>query len=303
MLTTHVLWGIDLGGTKIEGTVLDPAQDFKPLIRLRVDTEATEGYSHIIERISVLVNAMAQESCLPRPSIIGIGTPGTLDPQRGTLKNSNTICLIGQPLKRDLERKLGCNVVTANDANCFAIAESAFGAAKAFGTVFGVILGTGVGGGIVINGKALEGRHGIAGEWGHNVLEENGHPCYCGKRGCVETVLSGPALERHYAALSGAVLPLRDIAARAKAQADPHAVATISRLVSSFGKAISFVINILDPDAIVVGGGVGNIDALYGEELRAEIAKYLFNDSLETAILKPALGDSAGVLGAAMLVA
>ena len=303
MPASRLLWGVDLGGTKIEGTILDASENFKSLARIRIDTEAQGGYRHILGRVATLVDRLAAETGLPRPQSLGIGTPGTLDPGRGTLKNSSTGCLMGHPILHDLETGLGCKVVAANDANCFAIAESRLGCAKNFGSVFGVILGTGVGGAIVVNGRLVEGRHGIAGEWGHNVLEENGEPCYCGKRGCVETVLCGPALERYYARLAGAPLPLREITTRARATADPHATATITRLVASFGKAISFVINILDPDAIVIGGGVGNIPALYGPETRAAIEQHLFNDKLETAILKPALGDSAGVLGAAMLVA
>ena len=297
-----LLWGIDLGGTKIEGVILDPAQDHRQVVRLRIETEASKGYNHIVGRIEELVASMATASGEPRPPTLGIATPGVLDPRLGTLKNSNTVCLIGHPLRKDLEAALGLRVEMANDANCFALAESTFGAARGFATSFGVILGTGVGGGIVVHGQALAGRHGIAGEWGHNVLEENGAPCYCGRRGCVETVLSGPALERYYQYQSGVALPLREIARRAAGDLDPHATATLRRLVEFFGRGISWIINILDPDAIVIGGGVGNIDVLYTEEVRTEIKKYLFNDTLETDILKPALGDSAGVLGAAMLV-
>ena len=295
------LWGIDLGGTKIEGVIMEWGARRQPLLRRRIETQAERGYGHIVGRIRELVRCMAEESGRELPETLGIGTPGVLDPRLGTLKNSNTVCLIGRPLREDLEAALGVRIAMANDANCFALAESALGAARGQPTVFGVILGTGVGGGIVVNGHALHGLHGIAGEWGHNVLEENGAPCYCGKRGCVETVLSGPALERRYASLSGAALRLPDIARRAAG--DPHAAATIRRLVEYFGLGIARVINVLDPHAIVICGGVGNIDALYGEEVRAEIRKHLFNNSFETPILKPALGDSAGVLGAAMLAA
>ncbi len=299
---SSTLWGIDLGGTKIEGVILDPADAHRQLLRLRIDTEADRGYEHIVGRIAGLVASMAERAG-GRPAALGIATPGVLDPKLGKLKNSNTTCLIGHPLQRDLAAALGVRVAMANDANCFALAESTLGAARGLRVVFGIILGTGVGGGIVVNGEALSGLHGIAGEWGHNVLEENGAPCYCGKRGCVETVLAGPALERYYASLSGTRLGLREIARRAAASEDPDAAATIRRLVECFGKGVSWIINVLDPDAIVIGGGVGNIDILYTEAVRAEIRKHLFNNTFETRILKPALGDSAGCLGAAMLVA
>lgn len=298
-----MLWGVDLGGTKIEGVIVDPEAEHLQVLRRRIETIASQGYDSIVARIGQLLNLISRESGHPLPSVLGIGTPGVLDPRLGVLKNSSTPCLNGRPLRADLEAALGLRVEMANDANCFALAESLLGAAKGFPTVFGVILGTGVGAGIVIDGHALHGRHGIAGEWGHNVIEENGAPCYCGKRGCVETVLSGPALERHYATLAGEKLPLRQIAERAAAHSGPHAAATIRRLIEFFGLGIARIINVLDPDAIVIGGGVGNIEALYGEELRVEIRKHLFNDALETAILKPALGDSAGVLGAALLAA
>ena len=298
-----LFWGIDLGGTKIEGVILDSEADYHPVVRKRIETQASRGYAHIVSRIAELVASMAEESGQRLPSAIGAGTPGVLDPGRGTLKNSNTVCLIGHPLREDLEAALGLRVAMANDANCFALAESRLGVARGFQVVFGIILGTGVGGGIVVNGHALTGLHGIAGEWGHNVLEENGARCYCGKRGCVETVLAGPALERFYASLSGVPLRLPEIARRARSGVDPHAAATLGRLVEAFGRGLSWIINVLDPDAVVIGGGVGNIDALYGEDVRAEIRKHLFNGSFDTPILKPALGDSAGVLGAALLVA
>ncbi|MEQ1744007.1 MAG: ROK family protein [Saprospiraceae bacterium] len=297
------LWGIDLGGTKIEGAVLESREKPVPLARQRIPTEAGLGYEHILDQIAQLVDLLANETG-QQPERIGLGHPGTLDPNTGFVKNANTTALIGKPFDRDLERRLGVPVRLANDANCFAVAEALLGAVPDVlpnaEVVFGVILGTGVGGGLVVRQKVLTGRQGIAGEWGHNYLEASGGPCYCGKTGCVETVISGPALEKFYARESGQSLHLRDIVLRAEAGTDPVAVATMDRLIHFFGKAIAVVINIVDPDAIVLGGGVGNIDQLYTDGV-AEARKHLFNTRIDTVFLKPKLGDSAGVFGAALL--
>jgi predicted NBD/HSP70 family sugar kinase len=207
------------------------------------------------------------------------------------------------PFRRDLEENLGLPILTANDANCFALAETRLGAVSRYlpeaEIVFGVIMGTGVGGGLVVNGKVINGRQGIGGEWGHNFLDESGGACYCGKTGCVEKVLAGPALEGFYQSLSGKWFRLPQIVEKYHT-GDPHAQATISRLLENFGRAMSVVINIVDPDVIVIGGGVGNIDLLYTDGLDA-VRRYVFNDRLDTVFLKPLLGDSAGVFGAAML--
>ncbi|MFN0013486.1 MAG: ROK family protein [Saprospiraceae bacterium] len=297
------LWGIDLGGTKIEGAVLENIETPIPLARQRVPTEASLGYEHILDQIALLVDMLAKETGL-RPERIGLGHPGTLDPNTGFVKNANTTALNGKPFDKDLERRLGIPVRLANDANCFAVAEALLGAVPGVlpnaEVVFGVILGTGVGGGLVVRQKVINGRQGIAGEWGHNFLDASGGPCYCGKTGCVETIISGPALEKFYARESGRSLHLRDIVLRADAGTDPVAVATMDRLIQFFGKAIAVVINIVDPDAIVLGGGVGNIDRLYTDGI-AEARKHLFNTRIDTVFLKPKLGDSAGVFGAAFL--
>jgi len=295
------LWGIDLGGTKIEGAILDSAALERPICRLRIPTEAENGYDHIRAQIGKLVKMIASESGLPLPKRIGMGTPGVIDPQTGQLKNSNSQCLNGQRLQVDLEADLGVKLVVANDANCFALAEATLGAARGFPTVFGVILGTGVGGGIVVNGQVLNGCHGIAGEWGQIVLDPNGPLSNYGTRGTVEAFISGPALERFYAEQSGQARKLREIVERAEAQDDPAARATVDRLTNTFAKAIGLIIDVLDPHAIVLGGGVGNIAALYSEETRQKITAAIFNPTFESALLKPALGDSAGVFGAAML--
>jgi len=298
------LWGLDMGGTKIEGVLLESVENAQVIKRLRIDTEASQGYEHILNRIALLVNQLTEETGHV-PERIGIGTPGSLDPNSQMLKNSNTTCLNGMPLQSDLEAKLKLPLVMANDANCFALAETRLGVVKRAmpqaEVVFGVIMGTGVGGGVVINGKVINGRQGIGGEWGHNFLDESGGPCYCGKVGCVERVISGPALQRYYQSVSGKELTLKEIMKNYEAGNDPDAQATVERLLEMFGKAISVVINILDPDVVVLGGGVSNIDLLYTKGIE-QVHKYVFNNRLDTVFLKPELGDSAGVFGAAMLV-
>lgn len=303
MSSKNLLWGIDLGGTKIEGVIIDGVQPGKVLFRDRLPTEADRGYPNVISQIAALVRKM-EENVGYRANKIGIGTPGTLDPQSQLLKNSNSTVLNGKPLKSDLENALQMDVYLANDANCFALAETRMGIVSKNFTgarvVFGVILGTGVGGGIVVNGQVINGLQGIAGEWGHNFLDESGGACYCGKYGCVEKVLAGPALEKFYASRAGMHRPLREIQRLAAEQMDVHAQETLSRLTYFFGKALSVVVNILDPDVIIVGGGVGNIDLLYTAGLES-LRKHVFNNRLETPVVKPLLGDSAGVFGAAFL--
>lgn len=297
------LWGIDLGGTKIECAVLDTENDFNPVIRKRISTEAHEGYHHILHRIKKLVEEVASGTGL-QPTQIGFATPGALEPDTQLMKNCNTVCMNGQPMKLDLEKLLHAEVKIANDANSFALAEALMGAGRTHPNaevVFGVIMGTGVGGGLVVHGKLINGHHSLGGEWGHNILEEYGYPCYCGKSGCVEQVISGTALEKYYAALSQTNLNLKEIFRRHKEGNDKYATATIERLLEYYGKAISTLINVIDPDLIVIGGGVGNIDLLYAEGYQ-RIRKYVFNNrKLTTPICKPVLGDSAGVFGAALL--
>jgi predicted NBD/HSP70 family sugar kinase len=299
-----LLWGIDLGGTKIEGAVLASIDSANVISRLRLPTESSKGYEHILNQIHQVVEKLKSETG-QSPAAIGIGTPGTLDPLSQTLKNSNTTCLNGKYLKKDLEEKLGVPVKMANDANCFALAEAKMGAVPKVlpnaEVVFGVIMGTGVGGGLVVHGKVINGRQGIGGEWGHNFLDESGGPCYCGKTGCVEQVLSGPALQRFYESVSGKGLIMPEILERYRQGNDPYATETIVRLIQFFGLAMSVVINIVDPDVIVLGGGLGNIDLLYTEGVE-EVKKHVFNNRLDTIFLKPELGDSAGVFGAAMLL-
>ena len=296
-------WGIDLGGTKIEGVILQAGEGLKIVDRLRIPTESDRGYDVILGNIKKVIDLLSERNGM-FPAEVGIGTPGTIDPGLGTLKNCNSTALNGKPMHRDLEKLLGIKVKMSNDANCFAIAETNLGIVRDevpdARVVFGVILGTGVGGGIVIDGKPLTGFQGIGGEWGHNFLDESGGLCYCGKTGCVETVISGPALERFYYSRSGVKKSLKDIVTANRLGIDPIAEETILRLIHFFGFSLSYVINILDPDAIVIGGGVGNIDELYtlGKQ---ELEKHVFNHSMFTKLLKPKLGDSAGVFGAALL--
>ncbi|HMG68311.1 MAG TPA: ROK family protein [Chitinophagaceae bacterium] len=295
------LWGIDLGGTKIECAVLNP--DLDTIIRKRIATEADKGYKHILSQIKKLVDEVMDET-REVPSSIGFATPGVLEPESKRMKNCNTVCMNGMPMKEDLEKLLAVPVTLANDANCFALAETLMGAGKDYPdaeVIFGVIMGTGVGGGLIVNKRIIEGRHGLGGEWGHNVLEENGDPCYCGKRGCVEKVISGPGLQSYYTRISGENITLKNILNKHLESSDDHATATIERLLENYGKAISVLVNIIDPDLFIIGGGVGNIDLLYTEGYE-RIKKYVFNNGkLTTPICKPVLGDSAGVFGAALL--
>lgn len=297
------LWGIDLGGTKIEGVVLESRTNPRVLARKRIDTEASGGYDHIIGQVKKLVAQLQEETGL-RPHHIGLGHPGTLDPITGTLKNANTTCLNGQPFDKGLEAALGVPVRLANDANCFAVAEALMGAVPDAlpnaNVVFGIIMGTGVGGGWVVHEKVIGGRMGLGGEWGHNFLDESGGLCYCGRIGCVETVISGPALERYYALQTGTKRKLRDIVALSEQGQDAAAKETMDRLIHFFGKAVAVIINVMDPDVVVIGGGVGNIDRLYTDGPKA-VLPYLFNPRIDTIFVKPKLGDSAGVFGAALL--
>lgn len=301
---TKPLWGIDLGGTKIEAVVLESLDPESVITRQRIATEADHGYAHILAQIARLVAQVSTSTGLA-PQVIGMGTPGALDPPSGGLfKNSNTTSLNGKPLKADIEALLGLPFVIANDANCFALAETRMGAVPAMmpnaEVVFGIILGTGVGGGVVINGQVRNGPQGIAGEWGHNYLDDSGGDCYCGNSGCVERILSGPSLQRFYTEQSGEDRTLKDIVTRV--DTDPHAAATVDRLHHFFGKGLAHVINVIDPDVIVVGGGVGNIASIYAQG-RAQVERFVFNPRLDTPIIPPLLGDSAGVFGAAALTA
>ena len=283
--------GIDLGGTKIEAALLD--EHFVVIKRKRIPTPQN-NYSQILNSILSLVLDISENVS---SFSLGICTPGAISKQTGLIKNSNTQCLIGRPLKEDLENKLGKKISMENDANCFTMAEATLGSAVDYGLVFGVILGTGIGGGIVIDKKLHLGRTNIAGEWGHHTLHRNGNSCYCGKMGCVETYLSGPSLENQWTKLTG------------KSQSLPEILSNINNeigkkwkdeFLENFGYGLANVIDILDPDAIVLGGGLSNIDFLYTSGKDSVHGK-VFSDLVDTPILKNKLGDSAGVFGACMI--
>ena len=285
--------GIDLGGTKIEGILTD--ENYKTITRKRIPTNQDKGYNYILESIKNLILELVQES--NDKVSIGICTPGALSLGTGLIKNSNTQCLIGKDLQNDLKNILHYNVSIENDANCFALAEAKLGAGKNSNLVFGIIMGTGVGGGIIIDGKIHHGRTNIAGEWGHHCLHPEGNICYCGNKGCVETYISGPALEKKWSNLTNQNQLLPEII---KSSDNPNFLNWKRSFLDDFGLSLANVIDILDPDMIVIGGGVSNIDFLYSEGKSAVYEK-VFSYIVDTPIVKNELGDSAGVFGACML--
>ena len=296
---TQLLVGIDLGGTKIEGVVIDAGRPAIALERLRVPTDPDNGYDHILDRICGLVEALTTKCVDAAHGAIGIATPGTWDPLAQTLRGSNTQCLNGRPLQADLENRLGRSVSIENDANCFVMAEATLGSARGYDSVFGIIMGTGCGGALVATGRLLRGRHGIAGEWGQLVVEPDGDLSPHGSQGTLEAYIAGPSLEAFYLRETGTRRSLKEISARASD--DDAAQLTMERLTHYFVKGLTMVIDVFDPDAIVVGGGVGNCAVLYSDDVRRRLNDSIFAPSFEAAILRPLLGDSAGVFGAALL--
>lgn len=287
--------GIDLGGTKIEGVALD--REGNEIERWRIPTEADKGYDRILDNIERVHRKMSS-AIGDRQHTLGIGTPGSLSPRSRLMRNANTVCLNGKPLRRDVEKRLARPVNFQNDANCFAMAEAFLGAGRDHRIVFGVIMGTGCGGGLVIDGVVHTGRTGIAGEWGHMSLDPNGHLCYCGQRGCVETTISGGGLEKRYLEQFGEARPLRDIE-NDYYNHDQRAVEFMNVFFNNFGRAMANLVNIIDPDIVVLGGGVSKFDAIYDKGLKA-VERTVFSDYFATPIVKHQLGDSAGVLGAAL---
>ena len=291
--------GIDLGGTKIEGVLLGP--DGAIAARRRVPTPSGD-YDGTVAAIRHLVEALEQDAGLPNTCTIGIGMPGAISRITGLIKNANSTCLNGRPFDRDVAARLGRPVRIANDANCLALSEATDGAAAGLDVVFAAILGTGAGGGLVVRGQIVEGRNAIAGEWGHNPLpwpepsELPGPACYCGKSGCIETWVSGPAFAADHHRVTGEPLTAEQIAASTA----PAAQASLGRLANRIARALATVVNIVDPDAIVLGGGLSNIDALY-HLIPAHLPAHTFSDSISTPILKARHGDSSGVRGAAWL--
>ncbi|NIR52655.1 ROK family protein [candidate division KSB1 bacterium] len=288
--------GIDLGGTKIEGVILD--DENRERFRQRLPTEQEHGYKHILNNIKKLYELMLDQ-IEQEAHTFGIGTPGAISPRTGLMKNSNTLCLNDQPLKQDLEALLGRKIIIQNDANCFALAEAISGAAMGRDLVFGVIMGTGCGGGIVRGGDVITGMQAITGEWGHMSIDPNGPQCWCGSRGCVESLISGGGLERLYEQQYGVHLSATDIVNNYRKSKSPD-LAFVNTFFRNFGRAMANLINILDPDMVVLGGGLSNINELYAEGVK-EVARFIFSDSLETPIVKNKLGDSAGVIGAALI--
>jgi fructokinase len=292
--------GVDLGGTKIEALALD--ESGHAIVRRRVATPAGD-YRATIEMIGALVDEIERE--VGATCTVGVGTPGSLSKRTGLLRNSNSTVLNGKPLERDLCARLGRTVRIANDANCFALSEAVDGAGADCEVVFGVILGTGVGGGLVVERRVLEGRNAIAGEWGHNPLpwprldDLPGPPCYCGKRGCIETFLSGPGLSRAFEQRTGRRLSAAEIAAQAAA-ADAPAAAALTEYKERLARALAHVVNLVDPGTIVLGGGLSNIESLYADVPRW-MTRYVFSGDVATPVLPARHGDAGGVRGAAWL--
>jgi fructokinase len=291
--------GIDLGGTKISGIVLDSAGNQQAYERMATPVG---DYHETLQAIADLVVQLEQQTEVAHS--IGIGTPGALSPSTGLMRNSNSTCLNGLPLKQDIETRLGRTIQMSNDADCFALSEASDGAARGANTVFGVILGTGVGGGLVINGQLVNGANAIAGEWGHNPLpwqtsdEYPGLPCYCGKLGCIETFLSGPGMQKHYFNITGKKLTVGEIIKQSAI--NPDAKKSLQQYVDRLARSLAGVINIVDPEVIVLGGGLSNIDVLY-EEVPLRWGKYVFSDVVTTKLVKNQFGDDSGVRGAARL--
>lgn len=327
-MTSPLRLGIDLGGTKIELIAIDAGG--REALRRRVPTPQGD-YPATVAAVAALVNAAEAE--LGQPGTVGVGTPGAISPATGRMKNCNSTCLNGRPLKQDLERALGREIRLANDADCFALSEATDGAAAGADTVFGVILGTGVGGGVVVRGHLIRGANAIAGEWGHNPLpyfqfahaqadreptgthpatgEAINHPwpnpreldaapaCYCGKKGCIETWLSGPGFAADHVRYGGEDLPAHEIAQLAAAGYGPCS-ATLARYEERLARALAGVINLVDPDVIVLGGGMSNITRLY-DTVPKLWRRYVFSDRVDTRLVPPQHGDSSGVRGAAWL--
>ena len=289
--------GIDLGGTKIAACALEGDREID---RRRVPTPQGD-YAATVESICALVESLERD--VGRRGTVGVGHPGSVSPRTGLHRNANSTCLNGHDLCGDIARRLGRQVRCANDADCLALSEAADGAGAGARCVFAVILGTGVGGGVVVDGRIISGPNRIGGEWGHNPMpgepdaEMRARPCYCGKSGCIEQFLSGPAIEAEYARSSGRALPLADIAALGT---DRHAREAIDRMIGRLGRALAVVCNIMDPDAIVLGGGVSNIADLY-TRLPDAIAAHVFGDAFATPVRQARFGDASGVRGAARL--
>lgn len=291
--------GIDLGGTKTEGILLDPRSDAVTRFRQPTPRGGPDPYRAILENTAALIRRLTQAVPDDQPHTVGVGIPGVSDPASGRVINANTTALIGKPFQADLSALIGHDLGIENDANCFTAAESRMGAARGYAVVFGLILGTGVGGGLTLNGRVHHGRHGIAGEWGHLSMAPNGRACWCGNRGCVETLISGTALAQAWQERHGSPQTAESIVAGHR-RGDAACRAVFERFLEDFGRCLGGLISILDPDAVVIGGGLSHIDELYTEGA-AQAYRYAFHPDPHTPILKNSLGDSAGVFGAAWI--
>lgn len=300
MNTLHQI-GIDLGGTKTEVVLL--ARDAQEVFRKRLPTPGPEQsqprYKAVLDVICALVRQAREHVPASRPCSIGIGIPGNFDRRTGCVQKANLTCLRGKPFQSDLEKLLGHPVGIENDANCFTLAEARGGAARGYSLVFGMILGTGCGGGICINGRIYRGRHDIAGEWGHFSIDPGADACFCGNTGCLETKISGTGVAASFYKRTGRRLTLEQIADGYR-DGDPSCIRTFEMFLEDFGRCVGGLISLLDPDAIVIGGGVSNIDELYTLGVE-KAARYAYHDHIQTPVLKNELGDSAGVFGAAWI--
>ncbi|SNB46724.1 ROK family protein [Geobacter sp. DSM 9736] len=289
--------GIDVGGSKIEAVLLAP--EGGEITRRRVASPSRSGYGAMLDSIVHLFETVRDGIPSGASFTIGIGIPGSINGRTGLVQNANSTCLIGQPLQRDIEARIGRRVAIDNDANCFVLAEAVLGSGRGYDLVFGVIMGTGCGGGLFIEGQVRPGPHRIAGEWGHFSVDPAGASCYCGNRGCVETKISGSGVEAAFRAAYGEELSMELITEGWRSR-EPRCVAIFDRFLDDFGRSLGGLISVLDPDAVVLGGGLSNIDELYTEGVD-RVRKYVFHGDLRTPILKNSLGDSAGVLGAAWI--
>lgn len=304
--TLQKLWGLNISDTKIEGVIIDPLKPQKALFFSSMslvffrDHECLRGYEYMLERIQSLVGLLEKASNMSRPEKIGVALSGVIDPSTGIATYCNNHCFNKQPVVGDLSDLLQTEIFLANDANCFALAETLLGAAYKKESVLGLVLETGIGSGIVIRNRMVPGLHGIAGEWGHNTMQEETTPCCCGKHGCNETIFSKPALEKFYERITGEEVSLQEILRRAEHD-DIVALQTLEHLQDKFAKAIAASITLLDPEIIVVGGALATIHLLYEERTRFKISQYILNKRLKTPIVPSALGENAIVLGAALL--
>jgi len=289
--------GIDLGGTKTEIVILDEKHEM--VHRKRISTPGRDNYEKILESIHGLFNHAIRQVPDNSEFTVGIGIPGSINTETRLVQNANTACLIGKPFQKDLKLLLNREIGIDNDANCFTLAESRMGAAVGYNLVFGIIMGTGCGGGICIDGNIHRGRHGIGGEWGHFSVDPDGEMCYCGNRGCVETKISGSGVEKTFYKKFNRKLAMQEIVSGARS-GDPQCREVFHTFLDEFGRCLGGLISVLDPDAVVLGGGLSNIAELYTEGMDY-VKRYAFHENIKTPILKHRLGDSAGVFGAAWI--